>query len=251
MPMSARTQPVYDEALHQAHLAQVARLFPGPDYYTVLRWIHEILRPANYVEIGVRRGASFRLKLPESIGVGIDPEPGFDQATVPMTRIFRTTSDRFFEEQKLPEILAAPTVALAFIDGLHLFDQALMDFINLEQFAGPRSIIMIHDCLPLDELTSARVRTTRFYSGDVWKMVVCLKRERPDLRMATVRTGPTGLCLVARPDPRSQTLREQYQELVAQYAGLNFAQRQAPGLQPETIENSFNAVRSWLDAAPA
>src|SRR5437899_765740 len=118
MLMSAQTQPVYDETLHQQHLAQVARLFPGPDYYAVLRWIHEILRPANYVEIGVRRGASFRLKFPETIGVGIDPEPAFDQALPPNSRIFNTTSDRFFEEQKLPEVLGAASVALAFIDGL-------------------------------------------------------------------------------------------------------------------------------------
>ncbi len=27
--------------------------FPGPDYFEVLEWLHEDLRPESYVEIGV------------------------------------------------------------------------------------------------------------------------------------------------------------------------------------------------------
>ena len=45
----------FDDALLQQHLALATRRMPGPDYYTVLRWIHEILRPPNYIEIGDRK----------------------------------------------------------------------------------------------------------------------------------------------------------------------------------------------------
>src|ERR1051326_9082596 len=151
--MKAGARESLDDGLHEQRLAQVARLFPGPDYYTVLGWIHEILKPANYIEIGVRRGTSLRLKWPETVGIGIDPEPVLDQAPPPTTQLFATTSDEFFQRHRLPELINAPCFVLAFIDGLHLFEQALRDFINLERYAGPGSVILIHDCLPLDEVS--------------------------------------------------------------------------------------------------
>ena len=57
----------FDDALLQEHLALAASQMPGPDYYSVLRWIHEILRPANYIEIGIRKADSLRLAAPETI----------------------------------------------------------------------------------------------------------------------------------------------------------------------------------------
>src|SRR5208283_2381968 len=56
----------YDDELLKVHLQQASDALPGPDYYTVLRWIHEVLRPANYVEIGVRQGDSLRAALPDT-----------------------------------------------------------------------------------------------------------------------------------------------------------------------------------------
>jgi hypothetical protein len=67
--------------------------------------------------------------------------------------------------------MESPRFSLAFIDGLHLFEQAFLDFIALEKFARPGSVIMIHDCLPLNRVTADRTRTTDFYTGDVWKLV--------------------------------------------------------------------------------
>jgi Methyltransferase domain len=237
----------YDDALRELHLAQASTALPGPDYYTVLRWIHQILRPATYVEIGIRHGDSLRAALPGTKCVGIDPEPALEGAVPPDTRVFAMTSDRFFESYNLADVLGAENFSLAFIDGLHLFEQALLDFIHLERFANRQSIIMIHDSLPLDRTTSDRVRTTHFYSGDVWKLALCLKVRRKDLRLTTIRTGPTGLCLIARLDPHSDVLVRSFDELVAEYVALDFRDyERGSQLMPDTVENSFAAVRSCI-----
>ena len=118
--------PAFDDALLQEHLALAAGQMPGPDYYRVLRWIHEILRPANYVEIGIRKGDSLRLASAETTCVGIDPEPDIQAELPPNMRVFRMTSDAFFADYGVPhvsDLLHAPTFNLAFIDGLHLFEQ--------------------------------------------------------------------------------------------------------------------------------
>jgi hypothetical protein len=212
----------FDDALLQEHLARAASRMPGPDYYAVLRWIHEILRPANYIEIGIRKADSLRLASAKTTCVGIDPEPDIQEALPPNTRVFRITSDAFFAQEDLPSLQHSPTFALGFIDGLHLFEQALRDFINLEKYASPQSVVMLHDCLPLDAVTADRTRSTHFYSGDVWKLTMCLKIHRPDLKMKMIRTGPTGLCLVSSLDSRSNVLDSNYQRYLDEFMGLAF-----------------------------
>jgi Methyltransferase domain len=41
---------------------------------------------------------------------------------------------------------------MAFIDGLHHFEQVLRDFINVEKRATSEGLIVIHDCIPFDEV---------------------------------------------------------------------------------------------------
>jgi predicted O-methyltransferase YrrM len=250
----------FDDALLQEHLALAASRMPGPDYYAVLRWIHEILRPANYVEIGIRKADSLRLASAETICFGIDPEPDIQAALPPNMRVFRMTSDAFFADYGvpqvsrlsrpgdfLPDLLHSPTFDLAFIDGLHLFEQALRDFINLEKFASPQSIVLLHDCLPLDAVTSDRTRTTHFYSGDVWKLTMCLNIHRPDLKMKMIRTGPTGLCLVSNLDSRSKVLDFNYQRYLTEFVGLsfdNFQRRQHD--MPASVGNTREEVAAGI-----
>ena len=243
----ASAPPAYDNELLQVHLELAAARLPGPDYYTVLRWIHQILKPQTYVEIGVRQGESLRAALAKTRCIAVDPLPALTGDFPPDTRVFPMTSDRFFESQDLRKLLAAPTFSLAFIDGLHLFEQALMDFVHLEPFAGRRSIILLHDCLPLDRVTSERVRTTHFYSGDVWKLPMCLMKHAKKLRMATIRTAPTGLCLGSNFDPASRALNGPSTDYLNEYLALGFAdyQRNADGMPP-TFANSFEAVSACI-----
>jgi hypothetical protein len=237
----------YDDELLQVHLRQASDALPGPDYYTVLRWVHEILRPATYVEIGVRRGDSLRVALPDTNCIAVDPVPALEGPLPLRTQILPITSDTLFESYDLSGLLGASHISLAFIDGLHLFEQALSDFIHLERLANRSSIIMLHDCLPLDRMTSDRTRTTHFYSGDVWKLPMCLTVHRPDLRLVTIKTAPTGLCLVSHMDSGSDLLNRNYAEYVAEYAPLDFDYyRDHPGKMPATIPNTFTEVRDWI-----
>jgi len=240
----------FDDTQRRRHGKLAATLLPGAGYCEVLRWIHEFLRPASYLEIGIRKGESLRIAREGTLCLGIDPHPMIAAEQSRGMRIFEATSDDFFRQQNLPALLGAPHFALAFIDGLHLWEQALRDFINLERYAGPGSVILIHDCLPLDELTSARTRSTAFHTGDVWKLALCLRQERPDLKMTTVRTNPSGLCIVTHLDPASTFLSDRFEELVGRYTHLGFADYQNSGEKlPVPLVNDRDAIAAWLSEA--
>jgi hypothetical protein len=233
-----------------AHLAETQRRFPGPAYYQVLATIHAHLRPANYVEIGVDQGISLAQALPQTRCIGVDPEPKIDRA-LPNAEIHELTSDEFFARHDLGELLGGP-VALAFIDGLHLFEQVLTDFINLEAHAGPDTVVLLHDCIPLDEATASRERTTDFYSGDVWKATMALKQHRPELEMAIVPTLPTGLCMVRGLDSDGRGLERGLPAITAEYRDLGFDHYLAhQDEMPEQIANTERDVQAWLDRSPA
>ena len=88
--------------------------------------------------------------------------------------MFELASDEFFAEHDLKSILGE-SVHLAFIDGMHLFEFALRDFINLERACSRDAVILINDCNPPDSVAAARERTTSFWTGDVWKLVLALR----------------------------------------------------------------------------
>jgi hypothetical protein len=221
------------------------RQLPGPDYYEVLDWFHEIVRPETYVEIGVRHGASLARSGSETVCVGVDPVAHIVSKIPPKTRIYEMTSDDFFATQTVQSALGRASFDLAFLDGLHLFEQALLDFVHLERWAGLDSLLLIHDCLPLDSASSSRIRTTDFYSGDVWKLPQCLRRYRPDLSLALVPTPPTGLCVVFGLDPASTVLSSSYERIVAEFVGLGFDDYPGPGTIL-VLENDPVAIKRYL-----
>lgn len=245
--MSDDDLSAYDLNLRKIHLFRARRALPGPNYYEVLSWIHEVLKPATYVEIGVHEGDSLQYVGRDTICVGVDPAPDLKYPAPPRTHMFTMTSNEFFARHDLAEVLGCDHFALAFIDGLHLFEQALLDFIHLERFAGDESFIILHDCLPLDSTTSGRTRTTHFYSGDVWKLTLCIRELRPDLWMTIVPTAPTGLCLVSGLDRRSSVLSQQYDECLARYGGLDYDDYRMRARQmPPAIRNVKESLRSYI-----
>jgi hypothetical protein len=212
----------FDANLRDLHLFRAKRALPGPNYYYVLRTIHQTARPSTYVEIGVNQGDSLQVVQPGTAWIGVDPALPPTLEAPSDCRLFRMTSNAFFERHDLTALLGGRPFSLAFIDGLHLFEQALRDVINLERHAGPDSIVLLHDCLPLDAVTSARVRETQFYSGDVWKLTLCIRQWRPDLTMAIIPTAPTGLSVVSGLNPRSAILSAGYDRCLAEYLPLTF-----------------------------
>jgi hypothetical protein len=191
------------------------------DHLELLARIHAHLRPRTYVEVGVHEGDSLRLALPGTRAVGIDPAPSVGAPLPPTTTVLRSTSDDAFAGADLPSLLDLP-VDLAFIDGLHLAEVALRDFMALERLSAPGSTILVHDCYPLDAETSRRDRRTVCWSGDVWKLLVALAEHRPDLRWVTVDVPPTGLAVVRGLDPASTVLVERYEAICRQLVPLGY-----------------------------
>ncbi|MDT9204515.1 MULTISPECIES: tetratricopeptide repeat protein [unclassified Limnospira] len=192
-------------------------ILPGPDYLGILRRLHMFIKPKNYVEIGVETGKSLRLASLSTVAIGIDPQPQLQYKIAPSAKIFQMTSDNFFQNYNLLTELQGQRVDFAFIDGLHLFEQALKDFINLEKYSHSNTVICFHDTFPLDEITARRDRTTGFWSGDVWKVALILRKYRPDLKISTVATQPTGLTIVTNLDSSSKILSKHYDDIVQEY----------------------------------
>ena len=57
----------YSMAHLKAHQMLAELEFPGEDYFRVLARIHEHLKPATYLEIGVDQGHSFEIVRPETL----------------------------------------------------------------------------------------------------------------------------------------------------------------------------------------
>ncbi|MGA0238565.1 MAG: class I SAM-dependent methyltransferase [Acidimicrobiales bacterium] len=214
------------------------------NYYVLLGLIHQARRPNLYVEIGVNKGDSLTFAQPGTRLIGVDPEPQLE--TIPDNcTIVAQTSDEFFAN---PEALGGETIDLGFADGLHWWEQTLRDVAHLERHASPDGVILIHDCNPRDEITAARERTTVFWSGDVWKTVVALRRYRPDLTVVTADVAPTGLAIVTGLDPTNNTLFEQYDDVVANIDKLGWADLEAGdrGEMLGLVETDWESLRSIM-----
>lgn len=195
----------------------------GMDYYMYLRQLHACLRPRTYVEIGFRKGESFALAMPDTFCLGIDPAPQVQFSEGAMAKGFTMTSDEFFATRDLRIELNNREPDLAFIDGMHLFEYVLRDFCNIERYAGRKSVIVLHDCLPIDDVTSRRDRTTNVWTGDVWKMIFCLKKYRPDLLISLMDASPSGLAVITNLDPSNTVLLDRRKELEQEYIPMDFS----------------------------
>jgi Glycosyl transferase family 2 len=207
----------------QAHVGLSLLRMPGPDYFTWLQRLHEALKPKTYLEIGVARGDTLSLVCPPTRAIGVDPKP---MITIPFkaeTHVFCETSDAFFAGGKLPSLLNGEPLDLAFIDGLHVFAQSLKDFMEVEAFCDRRSVVLLHDTVPLDEETQRPDRLRAFYTGEVWKTVLCLKHYRPDLDIVTIATPWTGLTMVTNLDPASRVLQNNFETAVSRFVDTPYA----------------------------
>lgn len=162
-----------------------------------LDMLHYQLHPRGYLEIGVLYGDSLRLA--HCPAFGVDPEPVV-YGHLSETALYRQKSDDFFASIK-PEDLGVP-IDFAFIDGMHLFEFALRDFLNIEKvLANERTVVVFDDVLPRNQGEASRTQCPGDWTGDVWKVWYLLKEYRTDLQVKLVNTEPTGTMVVWDLDP--------------------------------------------------
>jgi len=213
-------------------------LMEGEPYGEVISRFHDLIKPQSYVEIGIETGKTLAKAKPPTVAIGIDPEPVIKVEFKAETKIYPVTSDEFFDAYDLPTEMGRPTVDFAFLDGLHLFEQTLKDLMNIEKYSTPDTVVVIHDCLPLNQLTAARKRQSTFWSGDPWKIIPCLKKYRPDLNLFVVGTPPTGLGVVTNLDAASTVLHDNWQSILDEYVELDYT------VTEEQRESFFNLVKN-------
>jgi hypothetical protein len=203
-------------------------------YLDFLQGLHAALEPPTYLEIGIRHGDSLALATGPS--VGIDPAYELRVELPAEPALFRETSDEYFDRERPLEPLGDRPAAFAFIDGLHLVEYALRDFINVERHSDWTSVVVFDDIFPADAEMAARNRRTRLWTGDVYKILAILDRQRQDLLCIRVDTEPSGLLLVLGLDPGSRVLDERYDEIVLE------AVRPDPQRVPDDVLRREGAV---------
>ena len=202
--------PEYLKLVNQEIDKQTYIPVEGNIYLEVLSAFHDSLNPKTYLEIGVSHGDS--LKFANCRAIGVDPEPQIKDNSEYL--IYAKTSDLFFKENA-EQLFLTDKIDLAFIDGMHLFEFALRDFINIEKYAHSNTYILIHDILPRCFSEASRGRVTVDWTGDIWRLILGLRKYRPDLNITVLDSYPTGLGVITQLNPDSEILIDNYDEIVA------------------------------------
>lgn len=199
--------------------------------YEFLAQAHAIVKPRKYLEIGVQLGSSLALAEAAELAVGVDPVPlVVHQCQRPNQVVLTKTADEYFAFASLSTTYVADAVDFGFIDGSHLFEDALRDFANMERVMRPMEyppgssmqitagVIFLDDVLPYNAAIAAREQPPGDWTGDVWKLWYILSDYRPDLRLHLIDVAPTGLLMVH--DAKrcgSDVLRLDYEQIVARW----------------------------------
>ena len=216
----------------------------GVPYLRYLTRMHRFLKPEWYLEIGTNTGRSLKLALGNAIAV--DPKFLVSSNVIgskPSVHFFQTTSDEFFEAGHAERL--CPQIDMAFLDGLHLFEYLLRDFIGTEKLCGEGSVVVLHDCVPMTYLAAERewdTSKTKAWTGDVWKLVPVLKKYRSDLTIEVLDCPPSGLTIITNLDPGNDTLQSNYEKIVAEYSDLTLRQY---GEQKLVDELEIQDSRVW------
>lgn len=199
----------------------------GVSYLNFITALHKHLTPRTYLEVGTETGASLAVAGCDVIAV--DPRFQLKASATgnrKRTFFFQMPSDTFFATENVRELLGRP-VDMAFLDGMHRFEFLLRDLIGAEAACHSRSLILLHDCVPLNPRMALRQwlpgnpsekETAGFWTGDVWKLLPTLKKYRPELRIHVLDCPPTGLVAITRVDPASRILSDCYYDIVDQHA---------------------------------
>ena len=172
------------------------------NYLEFLKVLHK-KRYEVYFEIGSRSGDS--LTLSHSPSIAIDPYYQLKCDTIgkkDFCLLFQETSDNFFKNTlpKFPHFKCE----LGFIDGMHLFEYALRDFINLTKISSEKALFLLHDALPWSyKMTTRDYKTLQHgedWTGDIWKLIPILTDIGMKNSMKLLTLAPSGLLAILNPE---------------------------------------------------
>lgn len=137
----------------------------------------------SYLEIGLGNGLNFK-------NIRVANKLGVDPAVKETDNIMAATSDNFFLTRK--EFGLSRTFDIIFIDGLHHSDQVERDIVNSYEVLNKGGVILLHDCVPWEEIISRVPRVTETWTGDVYR-AVCgfydVYRDKLKMKFFEERTG--------------------------------------------------------------
>jgi len=142
--------------------------------WDIINYLVEQNNYKRYLEVGVQDYYSNCDRIKAEYKYAVDPAPRNKCD-------FVGTSDAFFHQHD-----PANKFDIIFIDGLHHSDQVLRDVNHSLNVLEEGGTIVLHDCLPENEIEQRKSINDGPWTGDVWKTVVHLKGTRPDLEIRTV-----------------------------------------------------------------
>jgi len=124
------------------------------------------------------------------IGVNTPKQPGYSHDSIQIAikegvdpnvdTTYKMPSDVFFKEN-------TNKYDIIFIDGDHTYEQCYRDIINSLDILNEGGTIVVHDCIPHNELTQRVPRETDAWHGTCWKAIARLRLEK-DICVVTVDT---------------------------------------------------------------
>jgi len=156
-------------------------------------------------------------------------------------KVYKMDSDSFFAQENVEQLLG-DKIELAFIDGLHHYDQVLKDFINVEKHSDEDTIVLLHDIYPVVPETATREWNTFYWAGDTWKFMHIIDKYRPDLNIITIPTFPTGLGFVNNLDATNTILEDNFDTILAEFDELEYDLKNPVNL----IENNPEEIITCL-----
>ena len=139
----------------------------------------------SYLEIGLDNPEHNFLQVSCTVKESVDPF--FDMLIPEETErylTYRMTSDEMFrnmDEDKKYDIV--------FVDGGHTEEQCCKDIFNSMKHLNPGGCILVHDCIPYDEVSQRTIRETELWNGDVWKSVYKLNGRNIEFKTVSIEWG--------------------------------------------------------------
>ena len=212
----------------------------------VMQGMLDLFEAPRYLEIGVDQGETFHA-LDAASKVAVDPAFKFlPPPNTDAVQYFPVTSDEFFASH----LEAHRTFDVAYLDGLHTFEQTLRDLLNAALRLGPDGVIVIDDVLPtsyhaampsLDQafqvrdhlaLSNQALVGDNSWMGDVYKLAFFVQTFMQQFSYATVQENHGQLVLWRSARPAAALPHRSVLEVATLDFAATVLQRQALQIRP-------------------